>query len=89
MQVYLHLYAADRQGLLTAAIASDARSYSPQMFPEAAKVVGAVGAVRWWFRRFWWWLRRPPSPQTSAFTRHKCSLAPNVGWSKIDGAVER
>ena len=39
-QVYLHLYASDRQGVLAAAIASDVRSYSPLMFPEAATSKG-------------------------------------------------
>jgi len=45
IQVYLNLAAADRPGALARAIAADERSYSPQMFPEAAKVLGAAGLL--------------------------------------------
>ncbi|KAF5841726.1 ubiquitin conjugation factor E4 [Dunaliella salina] len=38
IQIYLHLSSADRSGLFARSIATDARSYNPSMFPEAAKV---------------------------------------------------
>ena len=38
MRVYLQLARADRKGVFARAIAEDARSYTPEMFPEAARV---------------------------------------------------
>eukprot|EP00798_Chlamydomonas_sp_ICE-L_P032300 gene32300-16868_t len=45
IQVYLHLFAADRNGLLVTAVAADARSYSAKMFPESIKVLSSTGLL--------------------------------------------
>jgi len=42
IQIYLHLSSADRSGLFARSIATDARSYNPSMFPEAAKVLSSA-----------------------------------------------
>lgn len=44
-EVYLHLAAADGSGAFVRAVATDARSYRPQMFEEAASVLRQAGGL--------------------------------------------
>lgn len=43
--IYVHLYSGDQEGAFSRAVASDERSYRPEMFAEAARVLRQFGLL--------------------------------------------